>query len=63
MRSYRGFGLGVSGIAIFASLFAFASCGEGSDITNSPCVEHADVAVECQLGVIRRTVFVQQSEE
>lgn len=35
MRSYRGFGLGVSGIAIFASLFAFASCGEGSDITNS----------------------------
>jgi hypothetical protein len=35
MRSH-GSGSSVSDIALFASLLAFASCGEGNDITNSP---------------------------
>lgn len=36
MLSYGGSGLAVRGIALFASLFALASCGEGSGITKPP---------------------------
>lgn len=36
MRSYGRSGLAVRWIVLFASMFAFASCGGGSDITNSP---------------------------